>query len=199
MALPQCEWNEERRNLSCNFGHSTPRAPGVSFCFLPARGMVMTEYEIVSLLREHVAFMVSVLQWWVGITLGILVAVHVVGEELNGFIVSILIVLYAAFTAMLSGILASHSERASRSDSGRFAHSQRAGNGSKSDSDDDSRPTGRRSASTGCYAWHNLLLGFVSFNNRLRHPSLHKDKTGLMVCVDQLNPHLKAAGWAMLW
>jgi hypothetical protein len=74
--------------------------------------MVMTEYEIVSLLREHVAFMVSVLQWWVGITLGILVAVHVVGEELNGFIVSILIVLYAAFTAMLSGILASHSERA---------------------------------------------------------------------------------------
>jgi hypothetical protein len=72
----------------------------------------MTEYEIVSLLREHVGFIVSVLQWWVGITLGILVAVHVIGEELNGFITSILIALYSGFTAMLSGIMTSHGERA---------------------------------------------------------------------------------------
>ena len=72
----------------------------------------MTEFEIISLLREHVGFMVSLLQWWVGITLGVLVAVHVIGEELKGFIASILIALYAGFTAMLSLMLGSHAERA---------------------------------------------------------------------------------------
>jgi hypothetical protein len=72
----------------------------------------MSEYEIISLLREHIAFMVSVLQWWVGITLGVLVAVHVIGDELNGFIAGILTIIYAVFTGMVTTIIGSHRERA---------------------------------------------------------------------------------------
>ena len=72
----------------------------------------MNEYEIISLLREHSGSMVSMLQWWVSITLGILVAVHVVGEELNGYITGILVALYTGFTAMLRQLLISHGERA---------------------------------------------------------------------------------------
>jgi hypothetical protein len=64
----------------------------------------MSEYELMSLAREHIAFMMSVLQWWAGITLGVLVAVHVIGSGLNGYIASILAVFYSCFTVFVSTI-----------------------------------------------------------------------------------------------
>jgi hypothetical protein len=71
----------------------------------------MTEYELLDILGEHTNTVISLLQWWVGITLGILVAVHVIGKGLNGYIVSILITLYIAFTAMISVMMNAHDER----------------------------------------------------------------------------------------
>jgi hypothetical protein len=71
----------------------------------------MSEYELISLLREHVSFMMTTLQWWVGITLGILIAVQVVGNALNGYITSLLIALYTAFTMMVTQLENRHVER----------------------------------------------------------------------------------------
>jgi len=71
----------------------------------------MSEYELISLLREHVAFMMSTLQWWVGITLGILVAVQVLSTKLNGYIASMLMLLYSSFTLMVTQLETRHAER----------------------------------------------------------------------------------------
>jgi hypothetical protein len=71
----------------------------------------MTEYEIVSVLGQHTDTMISLLQWWVGITLAILVGVHVIGRDLNGYIASLLIGLYVAFTAAISTMQSAHLER----------------------------------------------------------------------------------------
>jgi hypothetical protein len=71
----------------------------------------MSEYELISLLREHVSFMIQFLQWWVGITVAILIGVHVIGRALNGYIASLLGLLYTAFTLMVTQIEKRHSER----------------------------------------------------------------------------------------
>jgi hypothetical protein len=68
----------------------------------------MTEYEILSVLGQHTDTMISLLQWWAGITLGILVGVHVIGKDLNGYIASLLIGLYVAFTATISALESTH-------------------------------------------------------------------------------------------
>ena len=68
----------------------------------------MTEYEVISVLGQHTDTMISLLQWWAGITLGILVGIHLIGKDLNGYIVSLLIGLYVAFTATISAIEAAH-------------------------------------------------------------------------------------------
>ena len=47
----------------------------------------MSEYELMSLARDHISFMMLLLQRWAGITLGVLVAVHVIGSDLKGQIV----------------------------------------------------------------------------------------------------------------
>ena len=73
----------------------------------------MSEYELISLFREHISFMMSLLQWWAGITLGVLVAVHVIGTELNGYIASLLSAVYSGFTFFVSAIEASQGERLS--------------------------------------------------------------------------------------
>jgi hypothetical protein len=71
----------------------------------------MTEYEILDVLQGQVDTMVSLLQWWAGITLGLLVGVHVIGKELNVYMTSLLIALYIAFTAAISFIESAHGER----------------------------------------------------------------------------------------
>ena len=71
----------------------------------------MSEYELISLLREHVSFMITILQWWAGLTLGILIAVQVMGNKLNGYIASFLIALHTAFTLMVMQVENRHSER----------------------------------------------------------------------------------------
>jgi hypothetical protein len=71
----------------------------------------MTEYELIDILVHHTDTAVSLLQWWAGITLGILVGVHVIGKDLNGYITSLLIILYIAFTALISVMSSAHAER----------------------------------------------------------------------------------------
>jgi hypothetical protein len=71
----------------------------------------MTEYEIVSVLGQHADTQISLLQWWAGITLGILVGVHLIGKDLNGYIASLLTGLYVAFTATISSMLVAHFDR----------------------------------------------------------------------------------------
>ena len=71
----------------------------------------MTEYELIDILVQHTDTAISLLQWWVGITLGILVSVHVIGKDLNGYIASLLIFLYIAFTALISIMSSSHADR----------------------------------------------------------------------------------------
>ena len=71
----------------------------------------MTEYELIDILVQHTDTMISLLQWWVGITLGILVSVHVIGKDLNGYIASLLIALYISFTALISIMASAHAGR----------------------------------------------------------------------------------------
>ena len=71
----------------------------------------MTEYEFLDVLSGQIDTMLSLLQWWAGITLGLLVGVHVVGKELNGYMTSLLVALYVAFTAAISFIETAHGER----------------------------------------------------------------------------------------
>ena len=73
----------------------------------------MSEYELMSLTREHISFMMSLLQWWAGITLGVLVAVHVIGSELNRYIASILAIFYSCFTIFVSAIESAQGKRIS--------------------------------------------------------------------------------------
>jgi hypothetical protein len=68
----------------------------------------MTEYEILSLLGQHTDTMISLLQWWAGITLGLLVGVHLIGKDLNGYISSLLICLYVVFTITISTLENAH-------------------------------------------------------------------------------------------
>ena len=68
----------------------------------------MTEYELIDVVGQHTETMLSLLQWWVGITLGILVSTHVIGKELNGYIASLLIALYVCFTTVISMMASAH-------------------------------------------------------------------------------------------
>lgn len=68
----------------------------------------MTEYELIDVVGQHTETMLSLLQWWVGITLGILVSTHVINKELNGYIASLLIALYVCFTAVISMMASAH-------------------------------------------------------------------------------------------
>ena len=72
---------------------------------------MMTEYETIDVIVQHTDTMISLLQWWVGITLGILVAIHVIGKDLNGYIASLLIAVYVAFTGVISVMLGAHRDR----------------------------------------------------------------------------------------
>lgn len=71
----------------------------------------MTEYEMLDVIGQHTDTMISLLQWWVGITLGILVSVHVIGKDLNGYIASLLIAVYVAFTGLISVMASAHQYR----------------------------------------------------------------------------------------
>jgi hypothetical protein len=71
----------------------------------------MTEYELIDIMVQHTDTAISLLQWWVGITLGILVSVHVIGKDLNGYITSLLIFLYIAFTGLISIMSSAHADR----------------------------------------------------------------------------------------
>ena len=71
----------------------------------------MTEYELLDVIGQHTDTMISLLQWWVGITLGILVSVHVIGKDLNGYIASLLIAVYISFTAVISFMSSAHKVR----------------------------------------------------------------------------------------
>ena len=71
----------------------------------------MTEFEIVSVLGQHTDIMISLLQWWAGITLGILVGVHVIGKDLNGYIAGLLVGLYVVFTVTISALESAHLAR----------------------------------------------------------------------------------------
>jgi hypothetical protein len=71
----------------------------------------MSEYELIDILVQHTGTTISLLQWWAGITLGLLVGVHVIGKDLNGYIASLLIAIYIAFTAMISAMASAHDER----------------------------------------------------------------------------------------
>jgi hypothetical protein len=71
----------------------------------------MTEYELADILAQHTETVISLLQWWAGITLGLLVGVHVIGKDLNGYIASLLIALYITFTALISAMASAHQER----------------------------------------------------------------------------------------
>ena len=72
---------------------------------------MMTEYELIDILTQHTQTAVSLLQWWAGITLGLLVGVHVIGKDLNGYVASLLVALYVTFTAMISVMSSAHDER----------------------------------------------------------------------------------------
>jgi hypothetical protein len=71
----------------------------------------MTEYEFLDVIGQHTDTMISLLQWWVGITLGILVSVHVIGKDLNGYIASLLTAVFVSFTAVISFISNAHKVR----------------------------------------------------------------------------------------
>ena len=71
----------------------------------------MTEYEVLDILSQHVNTTISLLQWWVGITVGILVGVHVIGKELNGYLACLLISIFSAFTTMIGFMAAAHRDR----------------------------------------------------------------------------------------
>jgi len=71
----------------------------------------MTEYELLDVIGQHTDIMLSLLQWWAGITLGMLVGVHVIGRDLNGYIACLLIAIYIAFTGMISVMASAHRDR----------------------------------------------------------------------------------------
>ena len=71
----------------------------------------MTEYKMLDVIGQHTDTMISLLQWWVGITLGILVSVHVIGKDLNGYITSLLIAVYISFTGVISVMASAHRYR----------------------------------------------------------------------------------------
>ena len=73
----------------------------------------MTEYELLDLIGQNTDTMISLLQWWVGITVGILVGTHVIGKDLNSYIASLLIAVYVAFTGVITLITGVHRERQS--------------------------------------------------------------------------------------
>ena len=61
----------------------------------------MTEAEIALQIAEMYHLVWTVQQWWASISLGLLVLAHVAYERLNLFLVTIIIVLYTAFSAYL--------------------------------------------------------------------------------------------------
>ena len=71
----------------------------------------MTEYELLDVIGQHTDTMLSLLQWWAGITLGLLVGVHVIGKELNAYMAALLIALYSAFTVVISLMANAHRHR----------------------------------------------------------------------------------------
>ena len=71
----------------------------------------MTEYELLDVLQGQVDAMMSLMQWWAAMTLGLLIGVHVIGKELNVYMTGLLIALYVAFTAFINLIESAHGTR----------------------------------------------------------------------------------------
>lgn len=58
----------------------------------------MTEYELVSLVVERRQELMTIMQWWASVSVGIIAGSQVLARYLNGPLVSILIAFYLFFT-----------------------------------------------------------------------------------------------------
>ena len=58
----------------------------------------MSEAEIVYQLSEAYNRMWGMLQWWTSISFGVFITAHLAVKKLNGFLVTILLLLYSAFS-----------------------------------------------------------------------------------------------------
>lgn len=61
----------------------------------------MTEYELVYLIVERRNELIKLLQWWGAISFGVIATTHFLDRTINLFIITLIIVFYAAFSAFV--------------------------------------------------------------------------------------------------
>jgi hypothetical protein len=61
----------------------------------------LSEYEILDLANRAEDQVTAVLQWWGGISFGVLALGHFAARKLNGFLVTLIIMLYVGFSLMM--------------------------------------------------------------------------------------------------
>ena len=84
--------------------HWKPAAQNPSRATQPG-GPQMTEAEIVYQISEIFNRAWTLQQWWASISFGLLLVAHVASERLNGFLLTVLLTLYCAFTALVQQML----------------------------------------------------------------------------------------------
>ena len=68
----------------------------------------MTEYELLTLLRETQDGIAGLLQWWASISLALMVVGHFAGDKLRLPLVVSILILYTGFTILIELEIASY-------------------------------------------------------------------------------------------
>ncbi len=58
----------------------------------------MTEFELVYLIDERRSELIKLIQWWGAISFGVIATTHFLDRTINFFIITLIIVFYAAFS-----------------------------------------------------------------------------------------------------
>ena len=65
----------------------------------------MNEAEITYQISEVLNRMWVMQQWWASVSFGVLIAAHVAGQKLNGFLISIILFLYSVYSIYMWDLL----------------------------------------------------------------------------------------------
>lgn len=70
----------------------------------------MSEADIIYQISEVLNRMWDLQQWWASVSFGVLVAAYLVGKHLNGFLISILLLLYSVYSLYMWELLGTNAD-----------------------------------------------------------------------------------------
>lgn len=70
----------------------------------------MSEADITYQISEILNRMWDLQQWWASISFGVLVAAYLVGKHLNGFLITILLLLYSAYSLYMWDLIGANAD-----------------------------------------------------------------------------------------